>query len=299
MKLKQLISENFTKKNLVSVDLEQKLNAMLPQIFPHEDLKNIDIADKAKNKIYKAKYLPFHTRNNEWLANYIARLIHILQIKPSKDGKKSAYRMLGVVNVDDVKKYITKSERFAAARDAYEQDLVRSYIFLLRNNVLDDFYVVADEKRAILNHPRCSLLFRNRLEEAMRFLGLAEENIQIGIEKNINKWRPRMQFHTFANLYQNIPVLIDNQKKLMINHFQDWTAFGVALYKFHTDWTKLEDYNYVQAHKDVILKLGTAPKFTNSQAVALQKNATASYLKYQQSLRKLLSHLKDDKEREK
>ena len=179
----------------------------MPQIFPNnEDLYNIDMDDKNKKGNYTAKYLPFNTRDAEWLANFIANIIRQLQTELSQDGKKSAYRALGVVTAADVKPFVENSREFAAARDVYEQSLVKAYIKLLRNNTHNDFYTTALEKQVILKHKRCSQLFRNRICEAMNFLGIAENNIEIGIESNLYMWYARMQKHTFDNAYEKNPV---------------------------------------------------------------------------------------------
>lgn len=290
MKFKKFIAENFGQKKLVDETLEQKLIALLPQIFPAEDLKQINAANKINKQDYKAKYLPFNTRNEEWLANFIVKTIQNLQIKLCLDGKKSAYRMLGNVTVDDIKKFMASSVEFNAMREDYELGLVKSYVNLLRDNTRDDFFTVAEEKQAILEHVNCSMLFRNRIVDAMQYLNLPEDVIEVGIEKNRNLWYARMQNHTFANLYEHVPIVEENSRHIYPYLYRDWLKWDNSIRSFHAYWKNLDDYKYYLKHKNVIDKIGNAMpnmKITKAQSVDLIKKTNDKYLEYKRLLNDL------------
>ncbi len=299
MKLKHFIIKNLNQTQSMDETLEQKLTALLPKIFPADDLKKLKMVDKMDNQIYTAQYLPFHTRDNVWLANYIAKLVHDLQVKPSRDGKKSSYRMLGVVGLADVMQFMKNSVEFTQARDCYEQNLVASYIPLLSDNTRDDFFTVAEEKRAILSHKHCSTLFRYRITEAMRFLGLPEDVIELGIEKNRSKWYARMQKHTFANLYEHVPMLEQNSQYIYSYLRKELLALEKARDEFQVNWEKLEALKYYKAHKAAIDKVGGGAsymKISKGQAVNLMKKTNATFLEYKRLLLNIIGQIKPDDE---
>ncbi len=299
MKLKNLKTESFLQEHFMHKTLEKKLDELLPEIFPVEDLNKIKSTDKNKTQKYTAKYLPFHTRHEAWLANYIVKLVKDLQTKLSLDGKKSAYKMLGDVTRADAIRYMKTSTEFVNKRNVYEQDLVKAYILLLRNNTSDDFYTVAEEKQAIIKHKNCLNVFRNRIMEAMRFLGLPENVIDLEIEKKRNLWYSRMQNHTFANKYIHLPAIENNRNFIFPNLYQEWCGFDDSINKFNVLWKKLNDYQYYQAYKPVIDKAGMANqnmKISKSQSVFLLKKTNEAFQQYCAKYKNLMNKVLDAKE---
>lgn len=257
VKLNQVVPNTFHQEHLrVNKLLDDCLYGLFPnQEYINANLKNLTPVQK-NVKYYKKNFLPFHTRDTFWLANYLEQVFNQTQALK----KFSSQRAHVGVTLSYIKKYVEESPKFDAVRNYYEQNLVRAYINMTLDYQADDFFskgIVKTDERNALNYDQ---LFRNRVVNAMTFLGVERGSIEIGLEANADLWRDKVKRQTFFNNYSmdNMNAVVSPDGILAKNAPNRWKKLTNMGSKLYQRWSDLNDYQYYQQHHAVIDKLGTA-----------------------------------------
>lgn len=198
----------------------ERLQEVTNNFFPEEG--NWYNSCYRRSKKLKKMYLPCHLRDDVWLANMI------------KQEKK-----LTDISIEKIIKYINTSEEFQDKRHEYEQKIVKWQILFMMNN--GENWLVDEEYGGDLMwlHPKCDIGFRKGVVDTLSAIGMAEDAIEEGIEKNTNIWRESYMKAAYTNQYNllgKLPSEIDleHQKK----------------------WLKYRRYEYYQDHKESVDKYG-------------------------------------------
>lgn len=139
-----------------------KLINKLDVIFPHQivvdqlldQLYQRKFSEALRRDVYTAEYLPFHTRDNAWLAKYVRAVINQ---DPTCDA----------VYDGSITEFVETSPFFARKRDAYEQNLVR-----------------AQMTRELKNGAQADANFYHGVTHACRIFGLDRRTVESNLEQN-------------------------------------------------------------------------------------------------------------------
>lgn len=266
--------------------LNKMLDECLYTLFPNQEFINVNlqnITSIQKNlNFYKKNFLPFHTRDTFWLSKYLEQSFNQMQALKKFRSEKIH---VGVVS-GYIKKYVESSPKFDAVRSFYEQNLVRAYINMTLNYKADDFFskgTIKTQEHRALNYNQ---LFRERIVNAMSFLGVDRNSIEVGLEANASLWREKVNKQTFYNIYNidNMDAIV-NPDGLLAKHApmrrNKLMSVGNKLYG---RWKNLQDYEYYQEHKQVIDQLGVvtpAMLLTTEKATKLQNDVDSMAFEYE------------------
>lgn len=178
----------------------------------------------SRSNQYDIHNLPCHLRDNDWLAN-------MLQINQN----------LHNISIANIKSFISSSPHFTELRHNYELEIVKWQIewmmndgqaWLVDDNLGGDFSLLM---------PMCDIAFRKGVVDTLRAIGMDEEVIEEGIEKNTNLWLDK--FITKAFYYQ-------------FNEPFNFYYISLADNEYQAAWIKMRKYEYYQAHKVSVNKYG-------------------------------------------
>ena len=244
---------------------DKLLNDCLDEMFPEGkalalSIKDLKRDDKQVNNVYRVKYLPFNTRNEEWLANYVEQVYYRLRsykiMKRIEQGKyKNNFKRISFAEIQE---YVANSKEFAARRDEYEQNVIKTYINLFNDFQNDDFYHSADYKNQFwhegqdLYHGEESMnvvAYRNNILKATDFLGIDNHNAKVTLEENAVMWRNQLwREDMLCRLLHGVMVNTDtavipnlDRKKLRTN--------GSSAY-FHLNWIEDQLYSVYKARDE-------------------------------------------------
>ena len=207
MKLRQMISDKFKKIYLRHNEKEnfKLLDRCLDEIFSTGkvldlDLKNLNREGKNVQNEYKRQYLPFHTRDEAWLAKYVEEVFNrVRAYKMIEKNHQSSFNIgFKKISAQDFQSYVAQSPKFAARRDDYEQDVVMKYCAAFSNFEQDDFYYSAEHKKKFWREGQDlhyddivldAIGFRRHITSAMDFLGIDSHNTKVSLELNARSWR--------------------------------------------------------------------------------------------------------------
>ena len=222
-------SEKMGFKTGKEIELENKFNNV-PTLSDEEELNLLEKVTKEffpKSGIwysscferptdYKIEYLPCHLRDDEWLA-------HTMKISKKLDN----------IDYKKILNFIKSSELFKQERHNYEQRIVAWQIkwmvsggegWIVREEYGDDF---------ILWHDDCDIGFRIAIVDTLTEIGMNEEAIEEGIEKNANLWRDAYMKRAFNNRYNStFDYLSYDMEEPDKEHQENWIK-----------WRKFEYYN--------------------------------------------------------
>lgn len=325
MKLKKLLKERFCQANLrLDANLKNDfavLDQFVADFFPdygeiNKLLKGLKMSDKNFTCFYNANFLPFHTRDNEWLANYVERALSQLYSlsKNLKNSKKESakkilpfrnlskdylyftpYRCITPVDFKSIQKYVKLSPKFNEKRCEYEQDLTTVYLnnWMIGSNT--DFYCNADEKARIKKAPNYDKLLRENVLGAMKALGVNKKSAETSLELNGNSWREVSMYKAFYNekgffnkeqlkflARKNLPLLSDLLNKEL---------------EYAETWVRLRKNEYYETHKNLINELGLTnhyKKLSSKQLAELRANNQQRGDLYEIALHKAMMIIADN-----
>lgn len=284
MKLKNLLKERFCQVNLrLNENLKNDfaiLDQFVADFFPDKEeikklFKGLTISDKNFTYYYNANFLPFHTRDNGWLADYVERALSQLYSlsKDTRNAKKESakkilpfrnlskdylyftpYRCVTPVDFKSIEKYVKLSPKFNEKRCEYEQDLTTVYLdnWLVGNT--SDFYRTADAKARIKKAPNYDKLLRENVLGAMKTLGVNKKSAEISLELNGNSWREVSMYKAFYN-----EKGVFNKEQLKFLAKKNFPLLSDLLNKeleYAETWVRLRKNEYYEAHKGLIDELG-------------------------------------------
>ncbi len=265
-KLSQLQEEKFSVNSLVLNKEDQNiLDSYLSSFFASE--KNVQQALVHLNRFerdvldkYDVKHLPFHTRDNKWLVQYILACLNEVRCMQFNEKEKDpTVQVLKYITPQTIVSYITQSPNFKAQRAEYEENVVKAYIKILKDAKIDDFQVHDYEKRIYRNKPDYDKIFRIKIVKAMRFLCFNARSYEPAIEKNADLWRDQVRRQTFANIY-HLNKYLDEEtvKKLKFFAPRMFAEINNLLEDIYQTWAAARDYVYYCENQETIDKLNLA-----------------------------------------
>ena len=202
------------KAYIPSDEAENLLDRCLNHAFPdykaiNITLQNMQKEDKKVKNVYTEQYLPFHTRDNAWLARYLRQANYRWQTNKNafllEMGKMP--NALQEISLNDTEKYVGTSKQFSKMRDRYEQSVVESMVFTEMMNTDDD----------------SAIWFRRCIMDRVNEMGIDQHNAGIVMEKN-TRWREQVHKNAFRCFIKSkkFSLLVPNQEQrqwLKENHF--------------------------------------------------------------------------------
>lgn len=241
------LTKLFQKKDLAAEVDQMKqdfrvLTRYLSDIFHIDEAElqqtMVILDDKGGHNALIADNLPYHTRDNAWLAKYTAHIV--------KDAQED-------VEFRNVKKFVNTSADFDAFRCAYEQELTKQQIqYMLKghhNFIMSEKYRTFD----LESNPDYDKLFRSGVEDAMRNLGVDARSIEVGLENNAYLWREDTMQKAFHNRYY--PKITMPDANASAAEHKRYNLTKVA----HEDtWMRVRRYEYYQDHTEILDELNLA-----------------------------------------
>lgn len=229
------------------------LDNVIDGIFPDADfikrnLIDLRCSDKQVKNSLNPFYMPFHTRDADWMASFIDNATY----KQLKEKGNS-------VSFAAIKAYVQCAKEYHTRCSIYERNIVKSYIELLKGSETDAFMISKDSKEKFLKQPDYDIRFYQKVANAMRALEMPEASIERGLELNADLWREDAKKIAFENSY--VPKnknKIEQNKNLLKKHAPE--KFSQVLrtkHDLYELWSILRDYQYYLNHKDVIERTKT------------------------------------------
>ena len=245
----------------INTEEQELLEVATLNFFPKEGIWSSSCFERSRT--LDKKNLPCHLRNNFWLA-----------LMFRKDQK------LFKINFTKIVYFVMKSDLFQEKCREYEQEIVKFQIdWILRGN---EGWVVTPEYGGCLSlqAPLCDKAFRKGVVDTLLKIGMNEDAIEEGIEKNAHMWRDMLMDRAFSLEYEPLLVtfrgnhrtyddLLDEQ----INYEQDKIKLTPVDLEFKKQWLTMRKYEYYQKHKNSVDKYGNITDdmlLTNEEVAALK-----------------------------
>ena len=227
-----------------------ELDRFVGSIFPNEadiekTLIEIRSSDKKIQDKIEPRYLPFHTRDTQWLIKFFTKQYHRL------NGENYT------VPQEAIDAYVVCASGFDMKRCDYERLIVKNYIMLLKDRNTDAFMIWKDEKNSDLQSLEYDMLFRAKVRNAMRVLGVSEETVTRSLEYNANLWREHAKKVVYDNKYKDAPrkFVEENQAIIadscagLLDHAKSMSE------ELYQKWSMIYDYEYYQKYQVEIHKV--------------------------------------------
>ena len=269
MKLKNLMVDNFEIARLRKLKdeyfqiLDNHLNYLfLGKAFAHQNIQELKRDDKKITRIYNDRYLPFHTRDNDWLVKFINKKYNNdLKTINNLTKRGVAAEKIKYVPVDYIQAYVGKSSRFEHKRREYEGNLVGAYLDIGMSSRENDFYANVETKKEEQKNANFDFLFRNRVVNAMKYLGLKDNTIESAIESKADLWRDKARKLAFVNTFNKRRIMLKQQDRAFLEKHnpQAVRKLRIAENTLFKTWNALRDMKYYKQHKAVIdgMKIAT------------------------------------------
>ena len=257
-----------------------RLDYMLKDVFPNENsikqnLIELRANDKRDRDAVNAFYLPFNTRNVDWMSTYIHKIIsQQLQVNNMP------------VPFEAIRAFVACSEEYNYQCNAYERNIVKCYIELLKDSEFDSFMVWKSDKKRDLKKADYDIFFYQKVANAMRAMHMPEASIERGLELNADLWREDAKKIAFENTFSpKFKKIIDQNKNLLKKHNPE--IFNKTLrtkYDLYEAWSQLRDYQYYANHQEVIDKTYShtpGMKLGKSEAKILQEQINDMSIEYE------------------
>lgn len=243
-------SLDYTDSDITNSLMEQAIN----NFFPEDGNWYSSCSDKPED--LNMEYLPCHLQDDLWLAKMLKKNQNLLYL-----------------STDKILEFIKNSQLFQEKRHTYAQEVVRWQI---------DWMVTGGENwltdtkyggEFICFSPLCDIGFRKGIVDTLEAIGMADETIEEGIEKNASIWRERLMNRAFNNEFEPIYLSYNKDKLEKVNP------------EFRANWLKMRRYEYYQEHKDSVDKYGVVePDMLLSKQ---EIDVLQEYLNEEQQKRKL------------
>ncbi len=220
-----------------------------------------NLTDRNMRVLLHARSLPFHTREDEWLALYLEQAVaQIFLTEREEESKRStceAYEPILSIDQRSFLQYVKLSPKFEAMRTRYEHYLVKDYVDNWVKGQSYDFYYTEEEKKKFVQKTNYEDVFRESVIDAMVALGLPQKSIEEGLELSASIWlmpaicrglmnESGLHSDEFCALQKYEPAVA---KELFNSEFKSMAAAA-----------RLREYKYYLKHREVIDRMGTATK---------------------------------------
>lgn len=254
--------------------IDTKVKQFLPVLFPDQAAVNATI-DKTLNnyqvqnqpiKNYTEKYLPYHTNDNEWLANYTAAVIN-----------HSNYKIY--LNPWGVQSYIEKSADFDQARRNYQERLVKACIHHEVGETLVQKLPTVGPAGEMLEYDE---IVPFQVESKARALGIDYMFAREVMATNHKMWRQQAMLKTFRDYYYPYLKKPRSYQPNLENPDAEMQLWNLK--QAHEElWLKNREYEYYQKHQDLVDKLGLVTP--NMLPTAWEKNSIPGVLQHYEEQR--------------
>lgn len=309
----------FNQKSLISdVNLsQQEINALrkyIPAMFPTKNMnltksevdlaqdindniiRNLEYNESRPTNIYNEDYLPFHTRDNAWLAKYLNTVIKEMANEEKKLERivkkfdhqvyhdhfmdKSANKTQDkvVVLVDQskdtqikmahIQRFVETDLFFAQARNAYEEDLVRAQIQFMMHSKTPNGILLSRKYDPVTNTSTISpdydpfLARQQRNADKLFRQGVISAMHQLGVSRRsteyaLEKYADLWLEETMTDAFYNKYKLVPHRKETF-NDEISWYSINIQRENVKDAWLSLRKNKYYQEHKEIIDELGLA-----------------------------------------
>ncbi len=227
------------------------MRSHLDEFFPSRQLIEsfATVTQLAKDNdcsgLYSMVNLPFHTRNNAWLTEYLRhRLLHLSETTTTP-----------LVKEKNIASFVKHDPDFDAERNRYERDLTCTQIkFYLNEDTDSNTPARIAFQNQIKNSINADYDFRQMILTQLTAIGLDQHSVEVGLETS-NAWRKQTMELAFANryIYPLLPT-----KKYVAPETYTYALNKVAL--LEPQWMALREYHYYHENKNIIDELGLANK---------------------------------------
>lgn len=204
--------------------------------------------------IYTLEYLPFHLRDQVWLAHYAVTTVEdkIPQID---------------LKLNNALIYVCQSAYFQGYLNQFERNLVKAQLTYLAEHKAPNGLMPHNFPRQLRHSLHYTEEFRDAVCQSLtQFTTLQPHNVEMALERHAALWRPRAMEREFNNIYQINQGQIE---RVHHNHHQH------ALFRqaYHDAWVKNYLFEYYQRHQEVIdsLDQDAAPTLTPLAAKRVAK----------------------------
>ena len=263
IKLSELVLEkNPDKDNQAAFAV---LDRCAENFFPSEafiaaNLKMLSRESKNNKDSYEAMFLPFHTRDEKWLAQFTEKVYKMFR-NLQRTGDTEINKNLGNIELPEIdtvvfQNYVKSSPVFDLKRTEYELRLVKVCIDLAVNEKISDFFTSADAKVKLRDSIKYEWIVRDRINRMANFLNLPQNVIDDGIELNADEWRPTARRITFNNNFNPRGILLKNDHAwLRDNEPEVLQSIRHMENEFYKSWDKYQEYYNYQDHYEVLERL--------------------------------------------
>ncbi len=180
--------------------------------------------------------LPGHLHDDMWLSKML---------------KKT--QELHFLDFNDILSFVRTSNFFHEKIGEYEQKVVEWQINWMNSG--GENYLVSDEYGGdfIFLSPEYDLGFRKGVVDTLRAIGLDEQVIEEGIEKNSGLWRDNAMLHAFRNAFESVFITSDFT---LAENKQEVKNIEPVDSEFREKWLKYRKYEYYKRHKEAVDKYG-------------------------------------------
>ena len=275
------------------------LDRYVDMFFPSKNyvMQNLRILtpeDKESRFIYNAVYLPFHTRDIEWLINSIKEKIH----------KTPVMAELDAIPYNTLKAYVETSPVFDARRNRYEQDLVCNYITNWLDSTSGDFFTTKEEKKRIKESRNFDEEFYEKVVCAIASLGINRPLVELYMAQNTGIWqKPVMQQTCLNRLKKDFSkIALKQEERLLLGKYNPdaWNQLVEKELSYISKWMLLRENKHYGQHKKIIDKAGIitpAMKLADYRVYSLRDELTDTRCEYVELL-KNSAHIVNDIQKE-
>lgn len=192
------------------------------------------------NKLKNATYALF-PKTGAWSSDKFKKGDDSLQahLRDSLWLTRELKKYLNDVDEDTIRVFVESSQFFKEMRENYEQLVVKWQIEWMVSG--GENWLVSDEYGGdfIEFDPLCDIGFRKGILDTLLAIGMNEEAIEEGIEKNAGLWRDAYMKKAFRNKYEPIDLFTRKSDEPFIPTTEE-----------HLEkWLRLRRHQYYQVHK--------------------------------------------------
>lgn len=171
--------------------------------------------------------MPCHLRDDKWLAELLA-------LKMKNKGVS--------VTANEVEEFIKNSQKFKDLRHAYELEIVKWQIEFMNNGGENWLFPRGMSRDHLATSSDVVEIFRSGIARSLKTIGMDQEVVEEGIEKNANLFREKYIKKGYENEFE--PMLIK------------YTAPEFLDKEHKLKWIAAKRYDYYVKHKDSVDKYG-------------------------------------------
>lgn len=273
------------KEYVSSTESAELMDACLSAAFPEyrqvgKQVKTLELEDKEVKNVYSQKYLPFNTRDHDWLVQYMRKSSYRAQTK--MNARKLALgqhpESLKEISLADIENYIENSKAFAETRDKYERNVVINLV----------------NEQARISKEGSASWFRRAILNEVKTIGIDQHNAEVALERD-PRWREQIfknGFHDRINR-NAFSLMIPKQAErawLRANHYAVLVGLELVEKQAYECFKALREYEYYrwEKTKEVINEL----KMATPNMKMSTKEAQSMYKKFEELCEKYVAELR-------